>query len=95
MFSSCWLVLGSPTLPPPPNSLKEFYGHTFIPKGYLSDYPISLSGKTVTVDIEVVNRKLDYNLLLGRSWTYAMTAIVSSIFHLILFPLDGRIVIMD
>lgn len=44
------------------------------------------------VDIEVIDRNLNYNLLLGRSWSYAMTAIISSIFWLILFPLDGKIV---
>ena len=49
----------------------------------------------VTVDIEVVDRHLDYNLFLGRSWSYAMTAIVSSVLRLILFPLDGKIVTVD
>ena len=49
----------------------------------------------VTVDIEVMGHKHDYNLLLGRTWTYAMKAIVSSVFHIILFPLDGKIVTVD
>lgn len=47
------------------------------------------------VNIEVIDRKLNYNLILGLSCTYAMTVIMSSVFHLILFPLDGRIVIVD
>ena len=67
----------------------------FLPKGYLAIFPITLDGKTVTVDTEVVDRHLDYNLLLGRSWSYTMTAIVSSILQLILCPLDGKIVTVD
>lgn len=95
MSASCWLALGSPNLSFPSNSLKSFDGHTFIPKGYLASFPITLYGKTVTVDIEVVDKKIDYNLLLGHNWTYAMMIIVSTIFHIILFPLDGKVVIVD
>jgi hypothetical protein len=32
------------------------------------------------VEVEVVNAPLNYNLLLGRSWTYAMIVIVSMVF---------------
>ena len=95
MSASCWLALGSPTLSPPSNSLKAFDSHTFIPKGYLASFPITLVGKTVTVDVEVVDKKLDYNLLLGRSWTYAMTTVVSTVFRIILFPLDGKVITVD
>lgn len=49
----------------------------------------------VTVDIDVVDRKLGYNLLLDCSWIYAMIVIVSTVFPIILFPLDGRIVAED
>ena len=95
MSQACWLNLGSPTLTPPSNSLKAFDGQTFLPKGYLASFPITLSGKMVNVDVEVVECHLYYNLLLGRSWSYAMTAIVSPVFRLILFPLDGKIVVVD
>ena len=95
MSQACWLNLGSPTLTLPSNSLKAFDGHTFLPKGYLAIFPITLGGKMVNMDVEVIEHHLYYNLLLGRSWSYAMTAIVSSIFRLILFPLDGRIVTID
>jgi len=83
MSASFWLTLGSPTLTLSSNSLKAFDGHTFIPKGYLASFPITLAGKIVMVDIEVMDKKLDYNLLLGRSWTYAMTTIVSIVFCII------------
>ena len=42
--------------------------------------------------MEVVDAPLDYNLLLGRSWSYAMTIVVSSVFRLIMFPHQGNIV---
>jgi len=45
--------------------------------------------------VEVVDAPLDYNLLLGRSWSYAMTAVVSSVFRLIKFPQNGNIVTID
>jgi hypothetical protein len=49
----------------------------------------------VEVDVKVVDAPLDYNLLLGRNWTYAMTAVVSSIFHTLCFPHEGKIVMID
>ena len=57
--------------------------------------PITLSGKTVLIDIEVVNAQLDYNLLLGRSYMYAMRAVASTFFHLMMFPHEGKIVTID
>lgn len=47
------------------------------------------------MDIEVVDKKLNYNILLGRSCTDAIMAIVSTIFLIILFPLDGKEVTVD
>ena len=45
--------------------------------------------------MEVVDAPLDYNLLLGRTWSYAMTVVVSSVFQLIKFPHNGKIVTLD
>lgn len=70
MLNSCWNTMGSTTLSLPSNSPKEFNGHTLIPNRYLASDPINLSGKTVTVDIDVVDRHLNYNMLLGHSWTF-------------------------
>ena len=64
---SCWKALGSPTLAALHTVLKAFHGHLFTPHGILTAFPIELGGKTVTVEVEVVNAPLDYNLLLGRS----------------------------
>jgi hypothetical protein len=47
------------------------------------------------VDFEVVDALLDYNLLLGHNWTYAMTTIISLVFCTLFFTRDGKIVIID
>jgi hypothetical protein len=56
---------------------------------------VQLGGKTVSVEVEVVEASLDYNLLLGRSWTYAMQDVVAIVFWVLLFPHEGRIVTID
>jgi hypothetical protein len=38
---------------------------------------------------------LDFSLLLGQDYVYAMKAIVSTLFRVISFPHDGRIVTID
>jgi hypothetical protein len=43
----------------------------------------------------VVRDPLDFSLLLGRDYVYAMKALVSTLFHVIYFPHDGRIVTID
>jgi hypothetical protein len=47
------------------------------------------------VEVEVVDVSLDYNMLLGRSWTYSMKVVISTIFQIICFPHEGRIVTID
>jgi len=54
-----------------------------------------LGGKSVCVEVEVVDAPLDYNLWLGWSWTYAMKVVVATIFRFLLFPHEGRIVTID
>jgi hypothetical protein len=43
----------------------------------------------------VVRDPLDFSLLLGRDYVYAMKALVSTLFRVIYFPHDGRIVTID
>jgi hypothetical protein len=43
----------------------------------------------------VVDVSLDYNLLLGRIWTYSMQAVVMTIFRVLLFPHEGWIMSID
>ena len=49
----------------------------------------------VLIDIEVVNAQLDYNLLLGRRYMYAMRVVASTIFYLMMFPHEGKIMMVD
>jgi hypothetical protein len=75
--------------------LTAFDGHSFCPHGILPAFPVQLGGKTVEVEVEVVDAPLDYNLLLGCNWTYAMVAVVSFVFHVLCFPHQGEIVTID
>lgn len=95
MLIQCWKLIGSPTLNQSPTILKAFDGQGFHLFGILQDLPIRFEDKTVNLDVEVVDASLDYNLLLGRSWSYGMNAIVSSVFRLIKFPHNGKIVTID
>jgi hypothetical protein len=56
---------------------------------------ITLGGKTIFIDVMVVQYPLDFDLLLGRYYLYAMEAIVSTLFHVIYFPHEGIIVTID
>ena len=80
MSLSCWRDIGSSNINQSPTTLKTFDGHGFKRYGILNYFPMELGGKTMSIDIKVVNAPLDYNLLLGYTWFYAMTAVASSIF---------------
>jgi len=95
MALSRWKALGSPQLAPSPRLLTAFDGRSFRPHEIIHSFDISWGGKTVSVKVEVVDAPIDYNLLLGNSWTYAMTAILSSVFRVIQFPHEGNIVTID
>ena len=50
------------------------------PLGILPQFPITLGGKTVYIDVMVVQGPLDFHLLLGHDYVYAMKTIVSTLF---------------
>jgi hypothetical protein len=77
------------------NTLKSFNGTSFKPYGVLPSLSIALEGKAVTVEVEVFDAPLDYNLLLGRSWIDSMRVVVSTLFHVICFPHQGKVVTVD
>jgi hypothetical protein len=95
MSLACWKDIGQPVLSLSPTLLTTFDGRSFRPHGIIPSFPVQLGGKTVCVKVEVVDTPLDYNLLLGRSWTYAMQAVVATVFRVLLFPHEGRIVTID
>ena len=73
----------------------DFKRRTSQPLGTLPQFPVTLGGKTIFIDVMVVQDPLDFTLLLGRDYVYAMKAIVSTLFRVISFPHDGRIVTID
>jgi hypothetical protein len=95
MSFSCWKAIGSPPLTESQNTLRAFNGSGFKPYGVLPSLPVTLEGKTVQVEVEVFDTPLDYNLLLGRSWVDSMRAVVSTLFRVLRFPHQGRVVTVD
>lgn len=95
MSLACWKVVGQPILSPSPTLLTSFDDCSFQPHGIIPSFPVQLGGKTVCVEVEVVDAPLDYNLLLGRSWTYSMQVVVATVFRVLLFPHEGWIVTID
>jgi hypothetical protein len=95
MSLTCWKVIGSPTLSQYLTMLTTFDGLSFHPHEIFPTFPFQLGGKIVEVDVKVVDVPDDYNLLLGRNWTYAMTVVMSSIFCTLCFPHEGKIVMID
>ena len=79
---------------PSSTTLQAYDGHPTKAQGILPHVPITLARKIVLIDIEVVNDQLDYKLLLGRSYMYAMRAVTSTVFHLMMFPHKGNIMIV-
>ena len=79
----CWKGLGSPTLSQSATILTTFYGKSFRPHGILPSLEVQLGGKIVTIEVEVVDAPLDYNILLGRNWMYNMQDIASSLFRVV------------
>jgi hypothetical protein len=56
---------------------------------------IALEGKSVNVEVEVFDAPLDYNLLLGHSWIDSMRVVVSTLFCVVHFPHQGKVVTVD
>ena len=95
MYLSCWKGLGSPELSQSATMLTAFDGRSFRPYGILPSLKVRLGGKTVAIEVKVVDAPLDYNLLLGQNWMYSMQAVASSLFQVVCFPFNGKIVTID
>jgi hypothetical protein len=95
MSKTVWQKLGSPELTPSAITLRAYDGRPSSPEGLLQNVPVELGGKTILIDIEVIDVTLDYNILFGRSYMYAMKAVASSVFRTIMFPHNGKIVTVD
>ena len=83
MSLSCWKGLGSPELSKSATMLTAFNGRSFRLHRILPSLKVHLGGKTVAIEIEVVDVPLDYNLFLGRNWMYNMQFVDSSLFQVV------------
>jgi hypothetical protein len=95
MSKTVWQKLGSPELIPSAITLRAYDGQPSSPEGLFQNVHVELGGKTILIDIEVIDAPLDYNILFGRSYMYAMKAVASSVFQTIMFPHNGKIVTID
>jgi hypothetical protein len=95
MSKIVWQKLGSPELIPSAITLRAYDGWPSSPEGLFQNVPIKLGGKTILIDIEVIDAPLDYNILFGRSYMYSMKAVEYSVFQTMMFPHNGKIVTID
>ena len=80
---------------PVTQNLLAFNRRTSQPLGILPKLPVTLGSKTVHIDVMFIPGPLDFHMLLGNDYTYAMEALVSSVFRVVCFPHEGRIVTID
>jgi hypothetical protein len=95
MSKHVWQKIGSPELVPSTITLRAYDGRPTSSAGLCQNVPIELGGKTILIDIEVIDAQLDYNILFGRNYMYAMKAVASSVFRTMMFPHNGKIVTID
>ena len=95
MSLSCWKDLGSPMLSQSSNMLTAFNGRLFWLHSILPSLEVQLGGKIVAIEVGVVDAPLYYNLLLGWNWMYNMQAVASSLFWVVCFLFNGKIITID
>ena len=67
MSLSCWKGLRSPELSKSTTMLTTFDGRLFRLQGIIPSLKVHLGGKTVMIEVEVVDAPLDYNIFLSRN----------------------------
>jgi hypothetical protein len=87
--------MASPQLVSVTHHLLDFNKISSEPLGILPQLPITLGGETICINVMVVQGPLEFNLLLGRDYVYAMKFDVSTLFLVIHFPHNGNIVTID
>jgi hypothetical protein len=71
LSSIAWQALGCTSLVPVTQNLLAFNRRTSQPLGTLPQFPVIFGGKTIFIDVMVVQDPLDFSLLLGRDYVYA------------------------
>jgi hypothetical protein len=92
MSKIVWKKLGSPELFLSSITLRAYDDRPSQPEGLYQNVPIELGGKTILIDIEVIDSQLYYNILFGHSYIYTIQEVSPSIFCTMLFAHNGKIV---
>jgi hypothetical protein len=95
MSKIVWQKLGSPELISSSITLRAYDEQHSSPEELFQNFPVELRGKTILIDIEVIDIMLDYNILFRCSYMYVMKFVASSVFHTMMFPHNGKIVTID
>ena len=95
LSSMAWKVVVSPPIELASSHVLEFDRSASQPLGILPQWPITLGGKTIYIDVMVVQGPLDINFLLFRDDVYAMKLVESSLFRVIHFPHNGKIMTIN
>ena len=93
--STTWQDFSSSLLVPVTQNLLAFNRGNSQPLGILLKLPVTLGENIFYVNLMVVQGPLYFNLILGHGYVYFMGDIVSSLFHVMCFPHQGRIVTID
>ena len=78
--STAWKAIGSPPLVSAIDQILAFNRRPEMPLGILPQFPITLEERAICIDVMVVQGPLDFNLLLGHDYVYAMKVVVSTLF---------------
>ena len=77
--------MGSPSFVSTTSQLLVFDRRNCIALGILAQTPVTLGGKTILVDFMVIEDPLDFNMLLGHDYVYAMQVVLSTFFRVMYF----------
>ena len=82
-----WQDLASLHLVLVTQNLFDFNKGTNQPLGILHEFLITLGGNIIYKFVMVVQGPLDFNLILGHDYVYDIGYFVSSLFHVMCFPM--------
>lgn len=95
LSSTTWKVFIFPQALPITQNLLAFNKGTIQQLGILPQLPINVGANNFYKNVMVVQSPLDFNLVLGCHYVYNMGALVSSLFRVMCFPHEGRIMTID
>ena len=85
VYAHDWKGMGSPILVLTAIHLLVFDRRTSIALGILAQTLVTLGGNIILDDFMVIEDHLDFNMLLGRDYVYAMQVVVSTFFRVMYF----------